>query len=95
MFALVQQTFLAKKSPGKKSADLHPRQGNLLHRNILQGSTKPLFTTQNRLEYVCLFFQHVSTSIAPTIFMGRQNVRFLFGSSYSCVSVFIFQKSAL
>jgi hypothetical protein len=29
MFALVQQNFWLK-TPGKKSADLHPRQGNLL-----------------------------------------------------------------
>jgi hypothetical protein len=39
MFALVQQTFLAKK-PCKKSADLHPRQGNLLQRNIFTGLSK-------------------------------------------------------
>jgi hypothetical protein len=30
MFKLLLQTFWAKK-PCKKSADLHPRQGNLLH----------------------------------------------------------------
>jgi hypothetical protein len=36
MFALVQQTFLAKK-PCKKSADLCPRQGNLPQRNIFTG----------------------------------------------------------
>jgi hypothetical protein len=36
MFALVQQTFLVKK-PCKKSDDLHPRQGNLLQRNIFTG----------------------------------------------------------
>jgi hypothetical protein len=46
MLALVQQTFLAKKT-----ADFHPRQGNLLQKKtFLQGSTKPLVTTQNRLE---------------------------------------------
>jgi hypothetical protein len=49
MFALVLQTFWAKITR-KKYAGIHPRQGNLLHTNILQGSTKPLFTTQNRLE---------------------------------------------
>jgi hypothetical protein len=31
-----------RKKPCKKSADLLPRQGNLLQRNILQASTKPL-----------------------------------------------------
>jgi hypothetical protein len=36
MFALVQKTFWRKK-PCKKSADLHPRQGNLLQRNIFTG----------------------------------------------------------
>jgi hypothetical protein len=35
VFELLLQTFWAKK-PCKKSADLHPRQGNLLQRNILQ-----------------------------------------------------------
>jgi hypothetical protein len=39
MFALVQQTFWAKKTC-KKSADLHPRQGNLLQRNIFTGPNK-------------------------------------------------------
>jgi hypothetical protein len=45
ILALVQQTFLGKKKL-VKSLDIHPRQGILLQRNILQGSTKPLFTTQ-------------------------------------------------
>jgi hypothetical protein len=36
MFALVQQTFLAKNT-GKKPADLHPRQGNLPQRNNFTG----------------------------------------------------------
>jgi hypothetical protein len=39
MFVLVRQTFLAKKT-SKKSADLHPRQGNLLQRNIITGLNK-------------------------------------------------------
>jgi hypothetical protein len=49
-----------RKKPCKKSADLHHRQGNLLHWNILQGSTKPLFTTQNRVE--------ISWKKLPTVF---------------------------
>jgi hypothetical protein len=36
MFELLLQTFWAKK-PLKKSADPHPRQGNLLHWNIFTG----------------------------------------------------------
>jgi hypothetical protein len=36
MLAQVLQKFWAKK-PCKKSADLHPRQGNLLHWNIFTG----------------------------------------------------------
>jgi hypothetical protein len=39
MFELLLQTFWAKK-PCKKSADLHPRQGNLLHWNIFIGLNK-------------------------------------------------------
>jgi hypothetical protein len=34
MLAQVLQTFWAKKKPCKKAADLHPRQGNLLHWNV-------------------------------------------------------------
>jgi hypothetical protein len=52
MFELLFQTFWAK-NPSKKSADLHPRQGKLHAMYIgtfLQGSTKPLFTSQNRVE---------------------------------------------
>jgi hypothetical protein len=46
MFALAQQTFLAK-NPCKKSADLHPRQGNLLQRNIFTGLNKTsLYNTE-------------------------------------------------
>jgi hypothetical protein len=37
IFELLLQTFWAKKNPCKKSADLHPRQGNLLHWNIFTG----------------------------------------------------------
>jgi hypothetical protein len=39
MLAQVLQTFWAKK-PCKKSADLHPRQGDLLHWNIFTGLNK-------------------------------------------------------
>jgi hypothetical protein len=39
MFALVQQTFWAKKTC-KKSADLHPRQGNLRQSNLFTGLNK-------------------------------------------------------
>jgi hypothetical protein len=41
----IGQIVFVSKNPCKKSADLHPRQGNLLQRNFLQGSTKPLLTT--------------------------------------------------
>jgi hypothetical protein len=53
MFALVQQTFLAKK-PCKNSADLHPRKGNLVttkeHFTVLHKTSPYIPTTQNRLE---------------------------------------------
>jgi hypothetical protein len=48
MFELLLQTFWGKK-PCKKSAE-KSRQGNLLDWNIFTGSTKPLFTSQNRVE---------------------------------------------
>jgi hypothetical protein len=63
IFELLLQTFWAKK-PGKKSADLHPRQGNLLHWNIFTGLNKTSlhFTSQNRVETswkkFARFFQH-------------------------------------
>jgi hypothetical protein len=41
MLALVQQTFFGKK-PCKKSADLHPRQSNLLQWNIFTGQQQTL-----------------------------------------------------
>jgi hypothetical protein len=68
---MFQQTFLAKK-PCIKSADLHPRQGNLLLRNNLQGSTKPLFKTQSSwraAEKIPPFFQHASSG--PKISMSH------------------------
>jgi hypothetical protein len=49
MFALVQQTFLAKnlaKSPLISTLD----KVIYYKETFLQGSTKPLFTTQNKLE---------------------------------------------
>jgi hypothetical protein len=39
-FALVRKTFLGEKKPYKKSADLHPRQGDFLQRNIFTGLNK-------------------------------------------------------
>jgi hypothetical protein len=45
MFALVANIF-GEKNLVKISADLHPRQGNLLQGTSSQDSTKPLFTTQ-------------------------------------------------
>jgi hypothetical protein len=42
----------------KKFADLHPRHGNLLQKNIFTG---PLLTTQNRWKKIALF-QHASSS---------------------------------
>jgi hypothetical protein len=50
MFALVLQIFFRERTPCKKLADLHPRQGNLLQKKIFQGSTNPLLTSQNRVE---------------------------------------------
>jgi hypothetical protein len=64
MFAQVLQTFWAKK-PCKKSADLYPRRGNLLHWNIVQGSTKPLFTTQNMLEMLETVTSHSTKCPRP------------------------------
>jgi hypothetical protein len=81
MLAQVWQTFWAKK-PCKKSAHLHPRQGNLLHWDILQGSTKPLFTTQNRVEIswkkICPFFQH-ARSISR--FLWFQHIKIIFSKT--------------
>jgi hypothetical protein len=37
IFELPLQKFWAKKNPCKKSADLHPRQGNLQQWNIFTG----------------------------------------------------------
>jgi hypothetical protein len=39
-----------ERTPCKKLADLHPGQGNLLERNDFLRCTKPLFTSQNRVE---------------------------------------------
>jgi hypothetical protein len=54
------------KKPCKKAADLHPRQGNLLQRNIFTGLNETsLFKTQNRLETICKkspLFQYASSS---------------------------------
>jgi hypothetical protein len=55
-----------RKNPCNKSADLHPRQSNLLHRNIFQRSTKIGWRSAEK----GTFFQHASASIAPTISMG-------------------------
>jgi hypothetical protein len=49
---------LGERTPCNKSSDLHPGQGNLLHRDkviyftgtIFLWSTKFLFTSQNRVE---------------------------------------------
>jgi hypothetical protein len=67
VFSLVQQTFLAKKTC-KKSADLRPRQGNLLARNIFTGSNNTSLYLQhkigwrsgekNRPFFSTCFFQH-------------------------------------
>jgi hypothetical protein len=50
MFALVQQTFLGKKSPVKSLLISTLDKVTYYKGTFLQGSTKPLFTTQNRLE---------------------------------------------
>jgi hypothetical protein len=46
---------------------------------IFQQSTKPLFTSQNRVEIswkkFSLFFKHASSSIDPKFSMGRSNSR--------------------
>jgi hypothetical protein len=39
-----------ERTPCKKMADVHPRKGNLLQRNNLQGCIKSLFASQNRVE---------------------------------------------
>jgi hypothetical protein len=64
-----------RKKTCKKSADLHPRQGNLLHCSILQDSTKPLFTTQNRVGISWKKIRPFSNmlllcSVAPSISMS-------------------------
>jgi hypothetical protein len=66
MSALVQKTFLAEKNLCKKSADLHPRQGNLLQRNSFTGLTKTSLYVQHKIgwrpaEKSCPF-QHASSS---------------------------------
>jgi hypothetical protein len=38
MLAQVLQIFLGKEHLGKKMADLHPRQGNLLQRQVYKAS---------------------------------------------------------
>jgi hypothetical protein len=74
MFVLVRKTFLAKKAC-KKSADLHPRQGNLLQRHIFTGLNKPLLTAQNRLEEKNRpFFQHPSSMYAVLRFLWPHNL---------------------
>jgi hypothetical protein len=67
---------LAVKKPCKKSADLQPRQGNLLHRNIFTGLNN-LFITQNRL-------QILAEKIAPfsTCFFYRSSYDF-YGHTYA------------
>jgi hypothetical protein len=50
MFALVQQTFLAKKNLVKSLLISTLDKVIYYKGTFLQGSTKPLFTTQNRLE---------------------------------------------
>jgi hypothetical protein len=57
MFALVLQIFWAKK-PCKKSADLHHRQGSLLHRKIIAGLSSLCYTRQagDQLKKVYPFF---------------------------------------
>jgi hypothetical protein len=66
MFALVQQTFLAKKN-FVKSLLISALDKVIYYKGtFLQYSTKPLLTTQNRLETSCkkfaLFYQHASSS---------------------------------
>jgi hypothetical protein len=63
LFALVQQTFLAK-NPCKKSADLHPGQGNLLQRNIFAGLNKTSPYIQHKIgwrpaEKIALFSTYI------------------------------------
>jgi hypothetical protein len=64
MFTLVQQTFMAKK-PCIKSADLHPKQGNLPQRNIFTGLDKtfPSNTKKvgDQLKKSCPLFHQASS----------------------------------
>jgi hypothetical protein len=48
MLAQALEIFMGKEHLAKKSADFHPRQGNLLQRKNFAG--KPLFTSQNGVE---------------------------------------------
>jgi hypothetical protein len=63
-----------ERTPCKKLADLHPRQGNYFKGTLFQRSTKPLFASQNRMEIslkkILPFFKHASSSVAPKISMG-------------------------
>jgi hypothetical protein len=67
MFELLLQTFWANKNPCKKSANLHPRQGNLLHWNIFTGLNKTSlhFTKQggDQLKKISPFFQRACSKI--------------------------------
>jgi hypothetical protein len=68
MFALVQQTFLAKKNL-VKSLLVYTLDKIIYYKGtFLQGSTKPLLTTQNRLEKIALFqYSSSSTKISMTV----------------------------
>jgi hypothetical protein len=46
----VLQILFGGKTPCKKLADLHPRQGNLIQRTVFSGLQNTLFTSQNRVE---------------------------------------------
>jgi hypothetical protein len=42
--------FFGERTPCKEWADLHPGQGNLLQKECFQRFSKPVLTSQNRVE---------------------------------------------
>jgi hypothetical protein len=74
-FALVQQTFLAKKNPCKKSADLHPIQGNLLQKEHFYRAQQNL-SLQHKVGWrpAEKKFQHASSS--TKISMGQAQITY-------------------
>jgi hypothetical protein len=91
MSALVQQTFL-EKNPCKKSADLHPRQGNLIQRNIFTGLSKTsLHFTKlvvDQLKKFTFFnmclIHSTKTSMGAILFWNIHSWTFIFRYIHTC-----------